>query len=161
MDEPFSALDELTSEVLRRELLQLWHSTRTTVVFVSHSVSEAVLLSDQVVVMTPAPGRIATVIDVTLERPRGDLVEVTDAFRDCEREVRLALRGALVPDQQSRDIPKDHHELRQEAARRTGGFACAARSHAAGAASAHLATCRGPQRLPDPDGRGDLGAARQ
>ncbi len=70
MDEPFSALDELTSEVLRRELLQLWHSTRTTVVFVSHSVSEAVLLSDQVVVMTPAPGRIATVIDVTLERPR-------------------------------------------------------------------------------------------
>jgi NitT/TauT family transport system ATP-binding protein len=101
MDEPFSALDELTSEVLRRELLQLWHSTRTTVVFVSHSVSEAVLLSDQVVVMTPAPGRIATVIDVTLERPRGDLVEVTDAFRDCEREVRLALRGALLPDQQA------------------------------------------------------------
>ncbi len=101
MDEPFSALDELTSEVLRRELLQLWHSTRTTVVFVSHSVSEAVLLSDQVVVMTPAPGRIATVIDVTLERPRGDLVEVTDAFRDCEREVRLALRGAVVPDQQA------------------------------------------------------------
>jgi NitT/TauT family transport system ATP-binding protein len=101
MDEPFSALDELTSEVLRRELLELWHSTRTTVVFVSHSVSEAVLLSDQVVVMTPAPGRIATVIDVTLERPRGDLVEVTDAFRDCEREVRLALRGARVPDQQA------------------------------------------------------------
>ncbi len=101
MDEPFSALDELTSEVLRRELLQLWQSTRTTVVFVSHSVSEAVLLSDQVVVMTPAPGRIATVIDVTLERPRGDLVEVTDAFRDCEREVRLALRCALVTDQQA------------------------------------------------------------
>jgi ABC-type nitrate/sulfonate/bicarbonate transport system ATPase subunit len=101
MDEPFSALDELTSEVLRRELLQLWHSTRTTVVFVSHSVSEAVLLSDQVVVMTPAPGRIATVIDVILERPRGDLVEVTDAFRDCEREVRLALRETWVTDQQA------------------------------------------------------------
>ncbi len=101
MDEPFSALDELTSEVLRRELLQLWYSTRTTVLFVSHSVSEAVLLSDHVVVMTHAPGRVATVIDVTLERPRGDLVEVTDAFRDCEREVRLALRGTLVPDQQA------------------------------------------------------------
>jgi NitT/TauT family transport system ATP-binding protein len=99
MDEPFSALDELTSDVLRRELLQLWHSTRTTVLFVSHSVSEAVLLSDQVVVMTPAPGKVATVIDVTLDRPRGDLVEVTDAFRDCEREVRLALRSAVVPDQ--------------------------------------------------------------
>jgi len=101
MDEPFSALDELTSEVLRRELLQLWHSTRTTVVFVSHSVSEAVLLSDQVVVMTPAPGKIATVIDVTLNRPRGDLVEVTDAFRDCEREVRLALRSAVAPDERA------------------------------------------------------------
>jgi NitT/TauT family transport system ATP-binding protein len=101
MDEPFSALDELTSEVLRRELLQLWHSTRTTVLFVSHSVSEAVLLSDHVVVMTQAPGKVATVINVTLERPRGDLVEVTDAFRDCEREVRLALRGAYVPDQQA------------------------------------------------------------
>ena len=69
--------------------------------FVSHSVSEAVLLSDHVVVMTPAPGRIATVIDVTLERPRGDFVEVTDTFRDCEREVRLALRGAMVADQQA------------------------------------------------------------
>jgi NitT/TauT family transport system ATP-binding protein len=101
MDEPFSALDELTSDVLRHELLQLWHSTQTTVLFVSHSVSEAVLLSDHVVVMTHAPGKIATVIDVTLARPRGDLVEVTDAFRDCELEVRLALRGAPGHDQQA------------------------------------------------------------
>jgi NitT/TauT family transport system ATP-binding protein len=101
MDEPFSALDELTSEVLRRELLQLWHSTGTTVLFVSHSVSEAVLLSDHVVVMTHAPGKIAAVIDINLDRPRGDLVEVTDAFRDCEREVRLALRAAVAPDQRA------------------------------------------------------------
>jgi NitT/TauT family transport system ATP-binding protein len=100
MDEPFSALDELTSEVLRRELLELWHSTRTTVLFVSHSVSEAVLLSDHVVVMTPAPGEVATIIDVTLDRPRGDLVEVTDAFRDCEREVRVALRSAFAAGEQ-------------------------------------------------------------
>ena len=57
MDEPFAALDELTSEVLRRELLQLWQATETTVLFVSHSVSEAVLLSDEVVVMTHAPGK--------------------------------------------------------------------------------------------------------
>jgi NitT/TauT family transport system ATP-binding protein len=101
MDEPFSALDELTSEVLRRELLQLWRSTSTTVLFVSHSISEAVLLSDQVVVMTHAPGTVATVIDVKLDRPRGDLVEVTDAFRDCEREVRVALRSVMVPDQRA------------------------------------------------------------
>jgi NitT/TauT family transport system ATP-binding protein len=93
MDEPFAALDELTSEVLRRELLQLWQTTQTTVLFVSHSISEAVLLSDEVVVMTHAPGRVATVVEVALERPRGDLVEVTEAFREVEREVRLALRG--------------------------------------------------------------------
>ncbi len=95
MDEPFSSLDELTGDVLRRELLQLWQATGTTVLFVSHSVSEAVLLSDQVVVMTHAPGRVAALIEVTLDRPRGDLVEVSAAFRDVERDVRLALRGGL------------------------------------------------------------------
>ena len=58
MDEPFAALDELTREVLRRELLALWQSTGTTVLFVTHSVTEAVLLSDEVVVMSPSPGRI-------------------------------------------------------------------------------------------------------
>jgi NitT/TauT family transport system ATP-binding protein len=99
MDEPFSALDELTSDVLRRELLELWQSTSTTVLFVSHSISEAVLLSDHVVVMTAAPGTVATIVDVTLARPRGDLIEVSDAFRDCEREVRLALRGISAPGQ--------------------------------------------------------------
>ena len=95
MDEPFSSLDELTGEVLRRELLQLWQATGTTVLFVSHSVPEAVLLSDEVVVMTHAPGRVAALIEVSLERPRGDLVEVSDAFRDVEREVRLALRSVM------------------------------------------------------------------
>ncbi len=95
MDEPFSSLDELTGEVLRRELLQLWQATGTTVLFVSHSVSEAVLLSDEVVVMTHAPGRVAAVIPVTLERPRGDLVEVSETFRVVEREVRLALRSVM------------------------------------------------------------------
>jgi NitT/TauT family transport system ATP-binding protein len=98
MDEPFSSLDELTGEVLRRELLNLWQATGTTVLFVSHSVSEAVLLSDEVVVMTHAPGRVAALIEVTLERPRGDLVEVSDAFRDVEREVRLALRSVMRDD---------------------------------------------------------------
>lgn len=93
MDEPFSALDELTSDVLRRELLDLWQSARTTVLFVSHSISEAVLLSDEVVVMDHARGALPPV-EVALERPRGDLVEVSDEFRDVEREVRLVLRGA-------------------------------------------------------------------
>ena len=93
MDEPFAALDELTREVLRHELLELWQSTRTTVLFVTHSVTEAVLLSDEVVVMSPAPGRIRARVAVDLPRPRPDLIELSDRFRELERTVRLELRG--------------------------------------------------------------------
>ena len=102
MDEPFSSLDELTGEVLRRELLELWQETNSTVVFVTHSVAEAVLLSDRVVVMTRAPGSIATVVDVDLGRPRGELVEVSERFLESEREVRLALRAASEMDRTAR-----------------------------------------------------------
>lgn len=93
MDEPFSSLDEITSEMLRHELLTLWQSNLTTVVFVTHSVSEAVLLSDEVIVMSPAPGVIREVIPIDLPRPRNNLVELTDAFHDLETRVRLALRS--------------------------------------------------------------------
>ncbi|MFX9962157.1 ABC transporter ATP-binding protein, partial [Acinetobacter baumannii] len=71
MDEPFSALDELTRETLQLRLLDIWERHRKTVVFVTHSATEAVLLSDRVVVMTPRPGRIHAVIDIALPRPRG------------------------------------------------------------------------------------------
>ncbi len=97
MDEPFTALDELTREVLRHELLTLWQSTATTVLFVTHSVTEAVLLSDEVLVMSPSPGRIVVRVAIDLPRPRGDLVELTDEFRAREREVRLALGGGASP----------------------------------------------------------------
>jgi len=93
MDEPFSSLDEMTSEVLRHELLTLWQNNRTTVVFVTHSVSEAVLLSDEVVVMSPSPGEIREVIEIDLDRPRDNLVEITPAFHEFERRVRLSLRS--------------------------------------------------------------------
>ena len=93
MDEPFSSLDEMTSEVLRHELLTLWQNNRTTVVFVTHSVSEAVLLSDEVAVMSPAPGEIREVIRIDLERPRDSLVEITQAFHELESRVRLSLRS--------------------------------------------------------------------
>ncbi len=92
MDEPFSALDELTREVLRHELVDLWQQFRTTVVFVTHSVAEAVLLSDVVVVMSASPGRIGTTIPVGLGRPRAELVELSDEFRAVETDVRIALR---------------------------------------------------------------------
>lgn len=96
MDEPFSAVDELTSEVLRRELLDLWQSAGTTVIFVSHSLAEAVLLSDEVVVMLSGAGSQPAHIEVDLVRPRGDLVEVSEEFRQVERRVRLALRGGAA-----------------------------------------------------------------
>ncbi len=97
MDEPFSSLDELTREVLRHELLSLWQVHRKTVLFVTHSVTEAVLLSDAVAVMTARPGRIGALVPVGLPRPRGDLVELTDEFRALERQVRLELRDGSRP----------------------------------------------------------------
>jgi NitT/TauT family transport system ATP-binding protein len=72
MDEPFGALDAQTREVMQSELLRIWEIDRKTVVFVTHSIDEAILLSDQIVVMGTRPGRIKIVIDVDLPRPRND-----------------------------------------------------------------------------------------
>ena len=93
MDEPFAAVDELTREALRHELLSIWQANKKTVVFVTHSIAEAIALSDAVVVMSPHPGRIQRIIPVDLPRPRGDLIETTDAFHALEREVRLEIRS--------------------------------------------------------------------
>lgn len=93
MDEPFAALDELTREHLRLELLAQWQSTSATVLFVTHSVTEAVLLSDEVVVMTRAPGRIGARVPIPLARPRDGGVLQSEAFRGLEAEVRHALRA--------------------------------------------------------------------
>ena len=71
MDEPFGALDALTREQMRLDLEHLWLKTKKTVLFITHSIDEAVLLSDRVVVMTPRPGRIETILEIDLPRPRG------------------------------------------------------------------------------------------
>jgi NitT/TauT family transport system ATP-binding protein len=92
MDEPFSALDEFTREAQRRGLLELWQSNRKTILFVTHSVAEAVELSDVIVVMSSQPGRIRAVIPVDLPRPRGNLVQNSDVFHMVEGEVRNELR---------------------------------------------------------------------
>lgn len=94
MDEPFSALDEFTRETLQEHLLDLWDEYNTTVVFVTHSVTEAVRLSDTVVIMAPRPGRIVDVVDIDLPRPRGAAQIKTDAFHHYEDFIRERLQEA-------------------------------------------------------------------
>jgi NitT/TauT family transport system ATP-binding protein len=84
MDEPFGALDAMTRERLQDELLELWARTGLTVVFVTHSIEEAVFLADRVVVMSPGPGRIVADIPIGLERPRD---VSSPAFNELRREL--------------------------------------------------------------------------
>jgi NitT/TauT family transport system ATP-binding protein len=98
MDEPFGALDEMTREHMQTELLRICAETATSVVFVTHSIPEAVYLSDRVVVMSPRPGRITHVIDIGLGRHRGTETREDDAFYKKVTEVREALRGYEVDD---------------------------------------------------------------
>ena len=93
MDEPFGALDEMTRERLNSELLDIWSETRTTVIFVTHSIPEAVFLSSRVVVMSPRPGRIAETIDIDLPYPRDEQTREEDRYYELVTEVREALRG--------------------------------------------------------------------
>ncbi|MGK0617465.1 ABC transporter ATP-binding protein [Meiothermus cerbereus] len=92
MDEPFGALDEITRENLNLELLRLWRETGKTVIFVTHSIPEAVFLSTRIVVMTPRPGKIETVIPVDLPQPRTFETRETTRFFELATEVREALR---------------------------------------------------------------------
>ncbi|MEV4139248.1 ABC transporter ATP-binding protein [Dactylosporangium sp. NPDC049742] len=96
MDEPLGALDEMNRERLQGELLRIWADTRTTVVFVTHSISEAVFLSSRIVVMTARPGRIAASIDVDLPYPRTAATRTTDAFFAKVTEARTALHSELA-----------------------------------------------------------------
>jgi NitT/TauT family transport system ATP-binding protein len=93
MDEPFGALDEMTREHMQAELLRICAETSTTVVFVTHSIPEAVYLSTRVAVMSPRPGRITDVIDVDLGSRRDVDTREADAFFKKVTEVREALRG--------------------------------------------------------------------
>ncbi len=80
MDEPFAALDEITRDRMAFELMRIWQHYRKTVIFVTHSLSEAVLLSDRVVLMTARPGRIHRIYDVDLPRPRTHETRLSDGF---------------------------------------------------------------------------------
>jgi NitT/TauT family transport system ATP-binding protein len=93
MDEPFAALDEMTRAEMRYLLLGLWERHGATVLFVTHSIGEAVMLSDRIVVLTPRPARVAAVEDVTLPRPRHAGQEDTVAFLEHVTRVRHSLHS--------------------------------------------------------------------
>jgi NitT/TauT family transport system ATP-binding protein len=99
MDEPFGALDEMTREHMQAELLRICADMGTTVVFVTHSIPEAVYLADRVVVMSPRPGRITAVVDVQLGRDRNELTREAAGFYAKVTEVREALRGGELASQ--------------------------------------------------------------
>ena len=92
MDEPFGALDEMTRERLNLELLNIWRKTNTTVLFVTHSITEAVFLSTRVIVMSARPGRITADIAIDLPQPRNAETRSNVRFFELETEVREALR---------------------------------------------------------------------
>jgi NitT/TauT family transport system ATP-binding protein len=95
MDEPFGALDQLTRDEMNEELLRLWEANRTTLVFVTHSIAEAVYLSDRVLVMTPRPGTIRTSLPIDLPRPRTAAIKRSPEFLQLETQILQALEGGI------------------------------------------------------------------
>ncbi len=93
MDEPFSALDEFTKEKLHEDLLKIWTKTHKTILFVTHNISEAVFLSDRVVVLSPHPGRVSAIVDVNIPRPRSLDVRDSPEFTALVAKVRNSFEG--------------------------------------------------------------------
>jgi NitT/TauT family transport system ATP-binding protein len=91
MDEPFAALDEITRDRMAFELMRIWQHYRKTVLFVTHSLAEAVFLSDRVILMTARPGRIRKVFDIDLPRPRSRETRISDQFLRLVGEVNREL----------------------------------------------------------------------
>jgi len=93
MDEPFSALDEFTREKLHDDLLLIWRRTHKTVVFVTHNISEAVFLSDRIAVLSPHPGRLTSIMDIDLPRPRRIELKGTKEYAEYVGRVRASFEG--------------------------------------------------------------------
>jgi len=94
MDEPFAALDAMTREELGMELLRIWSERRKTIVFVTHSIPESVLLADRVAVMSARPGRILEVVEIDLPRPRTMAMTTTPAFGRYAERIRGLVASA-------------------------------------------------------------------
>jgi NitT/TauT family transport system ATP-binding protein len=99
MDEPFGALDEIVRDHLNEQLLQLWDKTGKTVLFVTHSIPEAVFLSTKIVVMSPRPGRIIDIIDCNFPRKRTLEIRETLEFLKIAQRVRVGLRAGRSYDE--------------------------------------------------------------
>lgn len=96
MDEPFGSLDEQTRRLLQEQLLRLWEHERKTVLFITHSMDEAVILGDRVMLMSPRPGRVKEMIDVPLQRPRLREVEKSSAFLEVKEYLWENLKAMQV-----------------------------------------------------------------
>jgi NitT/TauT family transport system ATP-binding protein len=107
MDEPFGSLDALTREELGIELTEIWEKRKKTVVFVTHSINEAVYLADRVVILTPRPGTIAKIISVPLPRPRNVSMQSSTTFRHLVDEIRTLIFGG----NRKEPTPSDAHNL--------------------------------------------------
>jgi NitT/TauT family transport system ATP-binding protein len=97
MDEPFGSLDEQTRRLLQEQLIRIWEGNRKTVLFITHSMEEAVLLADRLILLSPRPGRLEEIIDVPLPRPRGPETEKSPTFIEIKEHVWSRLR-AMQPD---------------------------------------------------------------
>ncbi|MFJ3483094.1 ABC transporter ATP-binding protein [Pseudomonas sp. NPDC090202] len=110
MDEPFAALDAQTRETLQDELLRIWDLRKKTIVFITHSLDEAIFLSDRVAVMTPRPGRIKDIIDIDLPRPRLPEVRNSHDFVHLRQRawesLREAMGGTVSDDRASAQAPR-------------------------------------------------------
>jgi NitT/TauT family transport system ATP-binding protein len=95
MDEPFAALDEITRERMAFELMRIWQHYRKTVLFVTHSLTEAVFLSDRVILMSARPGRIHKIFAVDLPRPRDQETRLSDAFIRLVGEINRELYAVM------------------------------------------------------------------
>jgi NitT/TauT family transport system ATP-binding protein len=91
MDEPFGALDAITRDEMNLELLRIWQEAKKTVLFITHSIPEAVFLGDRVVVMTPRPGKVAEIVDIDLPRPRTTAIRDEPGFISYVRQIRKSL----------------------------------------------------------------------